>query len=66
MPGQEKINEIFSEINRDIAQILFAVFVIQPFVTEEIRYDLTLFGIFGSIGFWAWSMQVIKKTYVRN
>ena len=61
-----KLDETFSEINRDIAQILFAVLVIQPFVTQEIRYDLILFGLFGSIGFWAWSMRVLKKTYGRS
>ena len=66
MDQQEKINETYSEINRDIAQILFAVFLIQPFVTGVVKPEFVMFGVLGSIGFWAWSIYILKKTYARN
>ena len=66
MLGQEKINETYAEINRDIAQILFAALLIQPFLTGVVRIEFILLGAFGSIGFWAWSISILKKNYARN
>jgi hypothetical protein len=47
MDEQKRINEAISEINRDIAQIAFAAFLIQPLITGKITIDLALFGFFG-------------------
>lgn len=49
-----------SSIFRDIAQVIFAAFVVNAFVMEGIDKNMTILGIFLSLVSWTFSLYLIK------
>ena len=50
-----------SEISRDIAQILFATFVVGQILIETQNTESIMVGFIGSIVFWALGVYIVKE-----
>jgi len=58
--SQEK-TKVFSEILRDIGQVIFAAMVIGPIVSGAINFSSALFGLLFSFLAWYSSVSIIKE-----
>jgi hypothetical protein len=55
--------EYISEANKDIAQVLFATFVIGSFTPEPINWNQLVWGLIMSMLFWGFGIMSYRVKY---
>ena len=51
----------FSEINKDVGQVLAAMVVLEPILSGARDVLLIIFGLIGALGLWAISILTAEK-----
>jgi len=61
MEGTSEKSKAYSEILRDIGQVMFAAMVIGPIVSGSINYSSAFFGLLFSSLAWYLSVSFVKQ-----